>query len=109
MAGYLDNPRATAETIVDDWLHTGDIGYYDEEENIFIVDRVKELIKVKGLQARKMMRKIISDSLRYDVPICRRSPLLSWRTPSGGYPRLRTWPSSASTMRELGSCLGPML
>jgi len=49
--GYLDNPEATAKTINSDgWLHTGDIGHYDEDEHFFIVDRLKELIKYKGFQ-----------------------------------------------------------
>jgi acyl-CoA synthetase (AMP-forming)/AMP-acid ligase II len=51
MLGYLNQPAATATTIdADGWLHTGDIGYVDEDGFIFIVDRVKELIKYKGLQ-----------------------------------------------------------
>ena len=50
MPGYFKNPAATAETLVDDWCHTGDIGYYDEQGRVFIEDRKKELIKVKGLQ-----------------------------------------------------------
>ena len=50
-AGYLNNPEATAQTIDSDgWLHTGDIGHYDEDEHFFIVDRLKELIKYKGFQ-----------------------------------------------------------
>src|SRR5436853_7927990 len=49
MKGYLNNPEATARTIdKDGWLHTGDIGYADEDGHVYIVDRVKELIKDKA-------------------------------------------------------------
>jgi len=51
MFGYLNKPDATANTIdADGWLHTGDIGYADEDGHFFIVDRAKELIKYKGFQ-----------------------------------------------------------
>jgi acyl-CoA synthetase (AMP-forming)/AMP-acid ligase II len=50
MAGYLNNPTATAETLTaDGWLKTGDIARVDDGV-YFIVDRVKELIKYKGYQ-----------------------------------------------------------
>jgi acyl-CoA synthetase (AMP-forming)/AMP-acid ligase II len=51
MQGYLNRPDATAAMIDGDgWLHTGDVGYADADGCFFIVDRVKELIKYKGLQ-----------------------------------------------------------
>lgn len=51
MAGYFGNTEATAATLdADGWLHTGDIAVRDEDGHYFIVDRLKELIKVKGFQ-----------------------------------------------------------
>ena len=44
MAGYLNNPEATAKTIRDGWLHTGDVGYVDDDGYFFIVDRAKDMI-----------------------------------------------------------------
>mgnify|MGYP002475889157 CR=1 FL=1 len=42
--GYINRPDATAETIVDGWLHTGDIGYFDDYGFVFLVDRAKDMI-----------------------------------------------------------------
>ena len=44
MAGYWKNPKATADTIVDDWLHTGDMGYMRDEEMLYVVGRFKSLL-----------------------------------------------------------------
>jgi len=49
-AGYLDNEEATKETFVDGWLHTGDEVIINEEAEIFVIDRIKEMVKVKGFQ-----------------------------------------------------------
>jgi len=51
MKGYLNNAEATAATIDSDgWLHTGDVARIDGDGHMYIVDRVKELIKYKGFQ-----------------------------------------------------------
>ncbi|MHA7652766.1 FadD3 family acyl-CoA ligase [Mycobacterium sp. ML4] len=52
MQGYLDDPRATAETIDDDgWLHTGDLGYLDDGGRLRIAGRKKDLFIVGGFNA----------------------------------------------------------
>ncbi len=48
MLGYFNNPEETRRTIVDGWLHTGDIGYRDEDGYFYITDRKKDLIIVGG-------------------------------------------------------------
>jgi acyl-CoA synthetase (AMP-forming)/AMP-acid ligase II len=49
--GYLNQPAATAETITKDgWVRTGDIGNFDDDGYLYITDRMKDLLKVKGFQ-----------------------------------------------------------
>ena len=55
MKGYYRNENATESTIIDGWLHTGDIAKFDDDGQFFIVDRLKELIKVKGLQVSVLL------------------------------------------------------
>ena len=44
MAGYWKNPKSTADTIVDEWLHTGDMGYMRDAEMLYVVGRFKSLL-----------------------------------------------------------------
>jgi len=50
MLEYWEQPDATAETIRDGWLFTGDLGYLDEDGYLYLVDRKKDLIKPSGFQ-----------------------------------------------------------
>ena len=76
MKGYLNNPTSTMNTIDSNgWLHTGDIGYVDENGNFFIVDRLKELIKYKAyqvapaeLEALLLTHKDVADAAVIPVP-----------------------------------------
>jgi fatty-acyl-CoA synthase len=48
MVGYWRNPEATAQTLVDGWLHTGDLGVFDQDGYLTYVDRMKDIIKTGG-------------------------------------------------------------
>jgi long-chain acyl-CoA synthetase len=48
MIEYWNKPEDTAKTVIDGWLHTGDIGHYDEKGYIYIVDRKKDMIITGG-------------------------------------------------------------
>ena len=63
MSGYWNQPEATARTIRDGWLYTGDLGYYDDEGFIYIVDRIKDMIISGGeniypAEVEKVIRRI---------------------------------------------------
>ncbi|MBV9872542.1 MAG: AMP-binding protein [Frankiaceae bacterium] len=51
MQGYFEDPEATASTVVDGWLHTGDIGMLDDAGNLKITDRLKDMFVVGGFNA----------------------------------------------------------
>lgn len=48
MVGYFKNPQATAATLIDGWIHTGDAGYIDDEGYVFVNDRLKDMIISAG-------------------------------------------------------------
>ncbi|MDH5187894.1 MAG: long-chain fatty acid--CoA ligase [Rhodospirillaceae bacterium] len=60
MAGYWNNPIDTAQTIIDGWLRTGDVGQIDEDGYIFLTDRLKDVIICSGY---KVYPRIVEDAL----------------------------------------------
>ncbi len=82
--GYLNNAKATADTITaDGWVRTGDIGYIDADNFIFITDRLKELIKVKGFQVApaELEALLITHPLIADVAVISRADDRAGETP----------------------------
>ena len=67
MRGYLNRPEETAKTIVDGWLHTGDVGRFDEDGYLVLVDRTKDMI-IRGGE------NIYPKEIEAVVTSCRRSP-----------------------------------
>lgn len=69
MAGYWNNPQETKQTIRNGWLHTGDLGYMDEDGFIYIVDRLKDMIITGGENVYSSEVESVIEKMR-DVDSC---------------------------------------
>jgi long-chain acyl-CoA synthetase len=62
-SGYLNQPEKTAETVIDGWVHTGDVGELDEEGNLRITDRLKDIIITAG--GKNVTPSVIENELKF--------------------------------------------
>lgn len=61
--GYLNQPEKTAETIIDGWVHTGDVGKFDEHGQLLITDRLKDIIITAG--GKNITPSLIENELKF--------------------------------------------
>jgi long-chain acyl-CoA synthetase len=71
MAGYLEAPEATAETLRNGWLHTGDVGVFDERGRLTLVDRAKDVVISGGYNVypREVEDVLLADPAVADVAV----------------------------------------
>jgi len=83
MLGYWNRPEATADTIRDGWLYTGDIVRMDEDGYIYIVDRKKDMLKYKGYQysSREL------EDVLYEHPLIQQAAVVGIKTELGEIPK----------------------
>jgi long-chain acyl-CoA synthetase len=62
-AGYYHNPEATAETLVDGWLHSGDAGYLDDDDHLIVIDRAKDVMTLND--GTKFSPQFIENKLKF--------------------------------------------
>ncbi|MCE2688261.1 MAG: AMP-binding protein [Rubrivivax sp.] len=66
-AGYLNQPETTAQTVVDGWIHTGDVGRLDADGSLRITDRIKDIIITAG--GKNITPSLIENELKYSAYI----------------------------------------
>lgn len=63
MKGYYRNDEATAETLIDDWLHSGDAGYFDDDGHLIVIDRAKDVMTLHD--GTKFSPQFIENKLKF--------------------------------------------
>lgn len=63
MDGYYHNPEATAEVLIDGWLHSGDAGYFDEDGHLIVIDRAKDVMTLHD--GTKFSPQFIENKLKF--------------------------------------------